>query len=113
VPADVIVARLNGRRICAACGANAPPEAASDGTCPRCQGRFVPRPDDDEAVIRERLRVYEQQTRPLVAYYRSRPGFFTVDGNQTPDRVQAAIEAALAGMSPVAEDRGPDAEPTP
>lgn len=113
VPADVIVARLNGRRICGTCGANAPPEAAVDGTCPRCQGRFVPRPDDDEAVIRERLRVYEQQTRPLVAYYRSRPGFFTVDGNQTPDRVQAAIEAALARMGPVAGDRGPDAEVTP
>jgi adenylate kinase len=113
VPADVIVARLNGRRICGTCGANAPPTAPPDGACPRCQGRLVPRPDDDEAVIRERLRVYEQQTRPLVDYYRTRPGFFTIDGDQTPDRVQAALEAALASMAPGGEGRAPGAEPTP
>jgi adenylate kinase len=113
VPDDVIVARLNGRRICGTCGANAPPEVPNDGTCPRCQGRLVPRPDDDEAVIRERLRVYEQQTRPLVEYYRSRPGFFTIDGNQTPDRVQAALEAALAAAMPVPGGRASDAERTP
>lgn len=113
VPADVIVARLNGRRICGTCGANAPPETPPDGLCPRCQGRFVPRPDDDEAVIRERLRVYEQQTRPLVDYYRARPGFFTIDGDQTPDRVQAALEAALAAMTPADGCRGSDGEAKP
>ena len=60
--------------------------------------------DDGDAIVRERLRIYEQSTRPLVEYYRGRPTFKMVDGAQPPDRVAAALgsvidEAAAAAPS--------------
>jgi adenylate kinase len=96
VPDDVLVARLGARRICGACGLNAPPDAGDDATCARCGGPLVVRPDDTEAVVRERLKVYERETRPLIEYYRSRPTFFAVDGHQPPAAVLRALESALA-----------------
>jgi adenylate kinase len=96
VPHDVLVARLSARRICGACGLNAPPGAGADAPCARCGGAFVIRTDDGNGVVRERLRVYDEQTRPLVDYYRGRPTFFEIDGNQPPDVVYAALEAVLA-----------------
>ena len=53
----------------------------------------------DDAVIRivrERLKVYQRQTRPLVEYYASRPTFRSIDGNQVPDAVTGAIDSAIA-----------------
>ena len=55
------------------------------------------RPDDDEHVVRERLKVYTQQSKPLVDYYRDRPTFRAVNGAQPPDRVFQEIEAAIQG----------------
>jgi adenylate kinase len=103
VPTEVLVHRLSARKVCSACGFNAPPELGSDVRCPRCGGTFVNRSDDSEAVVRERLRVYERQTRPLVEFYRSRPTFFRIDGNQSPEAVYTALEHALA---PVGVARG-------
>jgi adenylate kinase family enzyme len=45
--------------------------------------------------VRERLKVYQRQTKPLVDYYSTRPTFRAVDGNQPPNVVEAAIDAAL------------------
>jgi adenylate kinase len=61
----------------------------------------VQRVDDDEAVVRKRLRIFEDQTRPLVDHYRRRPGFFSVDGDQPPDRVAAGLEAAVKSFTAV------------
>jgi adenylate kinase len=96
VPTDVLVMRLATRRICGSCGLNAPPATPAGAPCPRCGGAFVMRSDDQEGVIRERLRVYEQQTQPLMAFYGSRATFHRIDGNRPPDVVFAALEAALA-----------------
>jgi adenylate kinase len=96
VPTDVLVARLSARRICGACGLNAPFQAGGDAVCPRCGGQLVVRKDDDEDVVRERLKVYERQTQPLVKYYRDRPTFLEIDGNRPPETVYAALQAALA-----------------
>lgn len=101
VPAEVLVARLGARRICGACGFNVPPSTPADASCPKCGGRFVPRRDDEDHVVRERLRVYEQRTRPLVEYYRARPTFVAIDGNRPPQAVYGALEAALAAVTPV------------
>lgn len=94
VPPDVLVRRVRGRRICERCGANATP--ADEATCAKCGGKLVQRRDDSEAVVRERLRVYERDTRPLVAYYRDRPTFRTLDGDQPPAVVAQAIRDAVA-----------------
>jgi adenylate kinase len=52
------------------------------------------RADDNEVVIRERLRLYEKATAPLIDYYR-RGNFHRVDGSDNPAMVLEAIEAAL------------------
>jgi adenylate kinase len=113
VPETVLVRRLSSRLICEDCGANAgmsgenPADrmmisgsgiAAEPMHCRRCGGRLVQRSDDSELVVRERLKVYRVNTKPLVDFYQSRPTFRSINGAQHPDRVAqdlaAAIEAA-------------------
>jgi adenylate kinase len=101
VPTEVLVARLGSRRVCGSCGLNARPHMAADARCPRCGGTFVSRTDDGNEVVRQRLQVYERQTQPLVEYYRGRPTFFRIDGDQPPDQVYAALEHALAPVTAV------------
>jgi adenylate kinase len=97
VPETELVRRLASRQICVACGLNAEGEAAALQICQRCGGRLKQRADDDEAVVRERLRVYHRTTEPLVDYYRGRPTFRSIDGAQPPERVAAALAAAVEG----------------
>jgi adenylate kinase len=83
--------------ICADCGVNA--AAGSDGTrCERCGGLLVQRADDNEAVVRERLKVYHRQSEPLIEYYRLRPTFRSINGAQPADRVAADMAAAIAAV---------------
>jgi adenylate kinase len=95
VPEAELVRRLASRRICEACGLNAEGEAAASGICQRCGGTLKQRADDSEAVVRERLKVYHRNTEPLIDYYRARQTFRAVDGAQTPERVAAALVAAV------------------
>jgi adenylate kinase len=125
VPEAELVRRLASRMICEECGAdvgifadganpaadrivmpailgNAAPEAAvavqaqtGQQRCRRCGGRIVQRTDDNVDVVRERLKVYQRQTAPLVEYYRSRPTFRSIDGVQPADRVAADLAAAI------------------
>lgn len=93
VPEEVLVRRLATRRICSQCGSNAAPEWTA--ACGKCGGALVTRVDDGIEIVRERLKVYARQTRPLVEYYSERALFTAVDGNQPPDTVTGAIDAAL------------------
>ena len=93
VPEDVLVRRLASRRICSKCGVNAMPEWTT--ACGKCGGALVMRVDDGVEIVRERLKVYQRQTKPLVDYYSARPSFKAIDGNQPPDVVTAAVDAAL------------------
>ncbi len=93
VPTDVLVKRLQTRRICGSCGVGAPPGAAS---CAKCGGALVARQDDNEHVVRERLQVYERQTQPIVEFYGRRRTFRSIDGDQTEDSVAADLAAAVA-----------------
>jgi len=107
VPEAELVRRLATRMICEDCGANAgrfaeagassqnPAGQADALRCSRCGGRLVQRADDNEAVVRERLRIYRQATQPLVDYYRTRPTFRSIDGAQPADRVAADLVAAI------------------
>jgi adenylate kinase len=92
VPLEALVRRAIGRRVCRDCKTVTTAAAA---VCPACGGPLEQRRDDTEAVVRERLRVYERDTRPLVDYYRRRPTFQPVDGDQSPDAVAAAIRDAV------------------
>jgi adenylate kinase len=94
VPTEELVRRTSQRRVCSRCGFT----TAADGsaTCPRCGGELVTRSDDQETVVRERLQVYGRQTQPLVDYYKMRPTFRVVNGNQPQDAVAADLRAAIA-----------------
>ena len=91
-----LVRRLDSRRVCGVCGANADPFGPTINRCQKCGGEFVQRPDDNREVVIERLKIYERQTYPLVEYYQGRPTFRVVNGAQTPDRVRDALSAAVS-----------------
>jgi adenylate kinase len=95
VPEETLIERLTLRRICANCGWNAVPGL---NACAKCGGPLVPRRDDNVDVVRERLRVYDRDTQPLVEFYEGRPTFRSVDGDQTPDAVAADLAAAVASV---------------
>ena len=89
-----VVRRLASRMVCAECGTNAQ-DTGGSATCHDCGGRLVPRADDREQVVLNRLEVYRNQTAPLVTYYAERPTFCRIDGAQLPDDVTADIIKAV------------------
>jgi adenylate kinase len=95
VPEAELVRRLAARLVCESCGRNAEGVRDPAAACPRCGGTLKQRADDDESVVRERLRVYRRDTAPLVEYYRARPTFRSVDGAQPPDKVGEDLAAAI------------------
>jgi adenylate kinase len=95
VPESELVQRLSVRMVCEKCGETAHGAAAKVPDCQRCGGKLVQRSDDNDAVVRERLKVYHQRTQPLVEYYQVRPTFRSVNGSQAPDRVAADLAAAI------------------
>ena len=99
VPDEELVSRLSKRRVCAECGSivglQSDVSNATSLMCSTCGGELVQRSDDREDVVRERLRVYHQQTSPLVEFYRLRPSFRSLDGNQPLDLVTKAVREAV------------------
>ena len=97
VPTEIVLRRLAARRWCQDCGANYSVESppAVDWTCDRCGGEVVQREDDREEAIARRLRLYEQETEPLVAWYLSRDKLVTVDGLGHPDVVTKRLIRAI------------------
>jgi len=99
VPDEVLVTRLSGRRTCGGCQAMyhvtfAPPRR--DGLCDQCGAALVQREDDREAVIRHRLAVYGESTRPLLDFYGARGLVTEVAAEGPVDAVYEAMVAALA-----------------
>jgi adenylate kinase len=99
-PAE-LVRRISGRRTCADCGrvfnvfGSAP--AAQSEPCPKTGAphRLMQRPDDTEATVAERLRVYEEKTRPLVDFYRARGLLRVIDAQGELDAVTRRLLQAL------------------
>jgi adenylate kinase len=96
---DRLVERITGRFTCAACG-----EGYHDlfklpkvkGVCDRCGStEFVRRKDDNEEVVRARLKAYHAQTKPLIGYYERQGKLRSVDGMAGIEEVRAAIAKAL------------------
>jgi adenylate kinase len=111
VPDRDLIQRMEGRRVCSQCAANADPEALDKDACRRCGGRMVTRADDgDEKVRQHRLEVYARESKPLLDYYRSRPTFRSINGAMPPDRVAMDLIASIDAMVPVASAlrKGPD-----
>lgn len=100
VPAEDLISRATGRRICKSCGATyhvAYNPTAKDGICDKCSGETYQRDDDSEATMTKRLTVYSSQTKPLIQYYQDNGLYTEIDGKQSIDKVLADVVASLRG----------------
>jgi adenylate kinase len=98
VDVEVLIERLTGRRTCESCGQTYnvyTSPSRLDDRCDKCGGNLRHRADDNEETISNRLRVYDQQTSPLVSYYREQGKLRTVDGEGEINQIFAQIEKAL------------------
>ncbi|HCJ76342.1 adenylate kinase [Thermoguttaceae bacterium LCP21S3_D4] len=98
VPDENIVNRMSGRRACLNCGAtyhliSIPPKV--EGICDRCGSEIVLRDDDKPETVQKRLKVYHEQTQPLIDYYKNQGILKSVDGTQPMDEVFKAIVTIL------------------
>src|ERR1700730_16767248 len=98
-----LVRRISGRRTCADVGRGfslltCPPAATHSELCPRTGAphRLMQRPDDNEATVAERLRVYDEQTRPLIDFYRARGLLRVINAEGGVDEVPQRLAQALA-----------------
>ena len=99
---EALVSRITGRYTCAACGAgyhdqNLRPKVP--GVCDKCGGtEFIRRADDNEATVRDRLKVYHEQTEPLLPFYAAKGLLMQVDGMAGIDDVTRATEKLLEAV---------------
>lgn len=97
VPDEAIVERIAGRLSCKKCSnvhhvKYSPPQ--QDNVCDNCGGELIQRPDDNPETVKERLRVYHEQTAPLVKFYEQRGTLVNINGNAKPDQVFFTLQQA-------------------
>ena len=83
VPRKEIIKRLSGRRVCRNCGEGYHlifNPSVDDKRCDKCKGELYQREDDKEDTIEARLKVYEEQTAPLIDFYRKKGALISIDG---------------------------------
>lgn len=98
VPEEEVVKRIAYRRVCRNCGAvynliYSPPK--EDNKCDKCGGELYQRDDDKEEVVRQRFKVYMENTAPLIEYYEKRGILYRVDGTKSIDEVWQQIDDIL------------------
>ena len=98
VPDENIVKRMSGRRACVTCGAtyhieHVPPK--KEGICDKCGSELILRDDDKPETVLNRLKVYHEQTQPLIDFYNKEGILKTVDGTIDVKDVFANIVAIL------------------
>jgi adenylate kinase len=95
---ESIIKRLSARRTCNSCGKiynlmTEPPK--KDGECDDCNGSLYQRDDDKEATIRERFKVYNSKTAPLVEYYAKKGMLKTVTADGSIEAINTSIVAII------------------
>lgn len=98
VPDEELVSRLTNRRSCPDCNAvyhliNNPPKVAD--VCDKCGGKLYQRDDDTEATVKNRLKVYRDNTLPLIGYYQKKGVLTTIPGIGSIDEIFAQVEKAV------------------
>ena len=100
VPDEKIVERMSGRRVCESCGASYHTmykPSKEEGVCDACGGKTVQRKDDHPDTVKERLRVYHEQTEPLKAYYQKQGKLAVVEGQDAVEDTTRLTLAAVEG----------------
>jgi Adenylate kinase (EC 2.7.4.3) len=95
---DVIIKRLSGRRVCPKCSATYNiyyQKPKNDTLCDNDATPLIQRDDDKEEIIANRLRVYKEQTFPLIEYYKSKNKLFVVSANGTQEEVFERLKSML------------------
>ena len=95
VDVQVIVDRVLARRVCEECGEVHSTKTHSGAQCGKCGGSLITRADDNEETVRERFRVYEEQTAPLIEFYSKRGLVENVDGTMPIEEEAAYIVEVL------------------
>jgi len=98
VPEWIIIERLSNRRICRNCGEvynlrYLKPKV--EGVCDKCGGQLYQREDDKPEVVKERLKVYERQTQPLIEYYKRKIPIIEVENKQIDTPPETIIEKIM------------------
>ena len=93
-----IINRLSGRRVCENCGAsyhleNKKPE--KPGTCDKCHSTLIQRKDDQVETIKERLKIYHEQTEPLKEYYKREGKLVEIEGNKSVEETKSLVLNSL------------------
>ena len=102
VPDWIIIERLSTRRICKNCGTvynvrYLKPKV--EGVCDKCGGPLYQRSDDNEEVIKKRLQVYKEQTKPLIEFFKEKNIPFVISGTTTLDQPpEPIVEKMLAEL---------------
>jgi adenylate kinase len=101
VPDDVLLARLSGRWLCRDCHTSyhvlfSPP--TTPGVCDRCGGPLYQRPDDTLETAQRRLEVYDQDTRPVLDYYRAAGILKEVAGDRSVGEVTETLREAIVAQ---------------
>jgi len=102
VDKEVILERMVGRRVCRSCGYTyhthfKPP--SSEGICDKCGGELYQRPDDQLESVRNRLKIYEEKTKPIIDYYKGRGMLVNINGMQSFEAVYRNIKKALSDLT--------------
>ncbi|MEI7547424.1 MAG: adenylate kinase [Actinomycetota bacterium] len=97
VPRELVVRRISARRVCRDCGTNyvASGTERSPWICDVCGGDVMQRDDDTTEAIAHRLDLYEEQTSPLIEYYRRQGRLTVVDGVASADEVFRRLTAVV------------------
>ena len=98
VPSEDLIERAVGRRICKQCGATYHLKfnpTKKEGVCDECGGELYQRADDNAETMGNRLKKYEESTKPLIDYYTKAGVYAEVDGRQAIDKVTADLVAVL------------------
>jgi adenylate kinase len=113
VPTTLVLKRLASRRVCVDCGANystaAPPLV--NWTCDVCGGEVIQREDDTEEAIMRRLSLYEEETSPLLDWYKERNLLAEINGTGSPDAVTRRVVGAIDELRQQGADRAVRVEP--
>jgi adenylate kinase len=97
-----LIDRLSARWICSRCGAIynlLVKKPVRPGVCDECGGALIQREDDKPAVIKERLRIYHQETEKLIDYYQGKGVYNKIDGSGEIEEVSQRIYDLLERQS--------------